>query len=462
TCRICPRISNRPFSLVFTPPSANQFAGVKITTVQSAGTLHVGEMEIHAGDFVMQAEITAGNLTFEPLKDANGTPYTSFTFQVQDDGGTADGGANLDATPNTVTINVTPINDPPVVAIDSVVDDVGRVIGVNDSVFVGQRIFLTGSFRDPDQPDSHTAGVEWRDGTTTDVGAVAPGQSIDAEHVFVSPSTIGSGFDVQLTVTDGYNTDGSAQRTVRVVVPATGVSDLADGLADLLNNGTLSPAAAQAVQDAIDQLIGNNGGSANNGATDQIDLGNFNAALVKIRAAIEALDAAKAADPSLDFTNEKRILALAGAAVADQAVSNAKNIASTPKDSQNIDAAKALVSQGRALIQSGNFLGSIDLFQDALTWLKSPPKKKASFSVNKLNLEILTISELAKTPLMQFRVSGPAGIQVHLEFSRDLQEWEPVQTIAVPYAGVTEFKIEREEGSLSGFYRLRRTNLNSQ
>src|SRR4029079_17153570 len=38
-----------------------------------------------------------------------GTPYTSFTFQVQDDGG----GTDLDPTPNTMTINVNAINDPP-------------------------------------------------------------------------------------------------------------------------------------------------------------------------------------------------------------------------------------------------------------------------------------------------------------------------------------------------------------
>ena len=39
--------------------------------------------------------------------------YTSFTFQVQDNGGTANGGVDLDPTPNTLTINVTPVNDAP-------------------------------------------------------------------------------------------------------------------------------------------------------------------------------------------------------------------------------------------------------------------------------------------------------------------------------------------------------------
>ena len=39
--------------------------------------------------------------------------YASFTFQVQDDGGTANGGVDLDQSPNTMTINVTAVNDAP-------------------------------------------------------------------------------------------------------------------------------------------------------------------------------------------------------------------------------------------------------------------------------------------------------------------------------------------------------------
>src|SRR5439155_25782803 len=42
-----------------------------------------------------------------------GSPYSSFLFQVQDDGGTFNGGIDLDPTPNTMTFNVTPVNDPP-------------------------------------------------------------------------------------------------------------------------------------------------------------------------------------------------------------------------------------------------------------------------------------------------------------------------------------------------------------
>ena len=53
------------------------------------------------------------SLKFTPAANANGAGYASFTFQVQDNGGTANGGVDLDQTPNTMTVNVTAVNDAP-------------------------------------------------------------------------------------------------------------------------------------------------------------------------------------------------------------------------------------------------------------------------------------------------------------------------------------------------------------
>ena len=60
------------------------------------------------------ADITGGKLVFAPAADANGAGYAAFTFQVQDNGGTANGGVDLDVTPRTMTVNVTSVNDAPV------------------------------------------------------------------------------------------------------------------------------------------------------------------------------------------------------------------------------------------------------------------------------------------------------------------------------------------------------------
>ena len=91
---------------------ANSLLAVKITTLPGAGTLNNG-VAVTAGQFVTVADITAGNLVFTPAANANGAGYASFTFQVQDDGGTANGGVDLDQSPNTITVNVTSVNDAP-------------------------------------------------------------------------------------------------------------------------------------------------------------------------------------------------------------------------------------------------------------------------------------------------------------------------------------------------------------
>jgi hypothetical protein len=90
---------------------ANVLSGVKITTLPSAGSLKLSGVEVAAGQTVPAASVP--NLQFIPAANANGSPYTGFTFQVKDTGGTANGGIDLDPTPNTITFNVTPVNDAP-------------------------------------------------------------------------------------------------------------------------------------------------------------------------------------------------------------------------------------------------------------------------------------------------------------------------------------------------------------
>jgi hypothetical protein len=95
----------------------NQLAGVLITTLPSAGTLTLEvagvATTVTAGQVISRADLDAGNLSFTPAAQANGAGYASFTFQVRDDGGTANGGIDLDPTPRTLTIDVTSVNSAP-------------------------------------------------------------------------------------------------------------------------------------------------------------------------------------------------------------------------------------------------------------------------------------------------------------------------------------------------------------
>ena len=65
------------------------------------------------GSSSVPSDIAAGLLKFTPAPGANGAPYAKFTFQVQDNGGTANGGGESDPTPKTITVNVTTVNDAP-------------------------------------------------------------------------------------------------------------------------------------------------------------------------------------------------------------------------------------------------------------------------------------------------------------------------------------------------------------
>jgi hypothetical protein len=100
----------------FTDPNdtpANTLLAVKITTLPTAGTLKLNGVAVTAGQFIPATDIAANKLTFTPAANANGANYAQLSFQVQDNGGTANGGVNLDPSPNTLTFAVSAVNDAP-------------------------------------------------------------------------------------------------------------------------------------------------------------------------------------------------------------------------------------------------------------------------------------------------------------------------------------------------------------
>ncbi|MGX5725068.1 retention module-containing protein [Metapseudomonas otitidis] len=110
----------------FSDSDGNSLAAVKITTLPTVGTLLLNGSAISAGTFVSAADLAAGKLVFSPAANANGNGYAKFTFQVQDNGGTANGGVNLDPNPNTITFNVTPVNDAPTADISRLTYSIGE------------------------------------------------------------------------------------------------------------------------------------------------------------------------------------------------------------------------------------------------------------------------------------------------------------------------------------------------
>jgi hypothetical protein len=89
------------------------FQAIKIATLPGGGTLTNGGTPVAADSFVAVADIAAGNLVYTPFGDASGAGYAALGFQVQDSGGTANGGVNLDSVVRILTIDVDAVNDQP-------------------------------------------------------------------------------------------------------------------------------------------------------------------------------------------------------------------------------------------------------------------------------------------------------------------------------------------------------------
>lgn len=93
---------------------ADTFVAVKIATRPALGVLTLEGVPVVAGQSVAATDIAAGRLRYQPAPNGNGLTYASFTFQVQDNGGTAAGGVDLDPVANTIQFRVTEVNDAPV------------------------------------------------------------------------------------------------------------------------------------------------------------------------------------------------------------------------------------------------------------------------------------------------------------------------------------------------------------
>jgi len=88
----------------YEPDPDDTIVAVRIDTLPVSGALLLSGVAVSAGDLIATANIS--NLRYVPPANANGVGLASFTFSVSD-------GEDFDPTPNTMTIDVTAINDAP-------------------------------------------------------------------------------------------------------------------------------------------------------------------------------------------------------------------------------------------------------------------------------------------------------------------------------------------------------------
>ncbi|WP_017519457.1 Ig-like domain-containing protein, partial [Pseudomonas nitroreducens] len=91
--------------------AGDTLSAVRIDSLPTNGSLKFNGTAVTAGQVIDAADLS--KLVFTPAANANGTIYANFTFSVKDSAGA------FDATPNKITLNVTPVNDNPIAVNDT-------------------------------------------------------------------------------------------------------------------------------------------------------------------------------------------------------------------------------------------------------------------------------------------------------------------------------------------------------
>jgi hypothetical protein len=179
----------------------------------------------------------AAGFTYAWTVTKNGSPFASgtgasFTFTPDDEGtfaaslqATDDGGAAA-----TSTVSIAGVNVAPVASITGVTHDTLVLVPQ-------QAITFTGGFTDPGKLDTHTATLDWGDGTPPDTYSFAagdPGDTTDT-HAYSAAGTYTITYSV--SDDDGGTSSLSVQVTVETAAQALSAIDAFVGSMGSLNGG---------------------------------------------------------------------------------------------------------------------------------------------------------------------------------------------------------------------------------
>ena len=173
--------------------SGDELVSVKVVTLPGSGSLALDGAAVTANDVVAVADIS--KLKFTPVANAHGSGYASFTFKVSD-------GVSESASANTMTINVTAVDDP------------ASGLDITGTIRVGQTLTAdTSKIVDADGLTSPNYRYQWVrvDGSTeTDLGTAST-------HV-VTTTDQGKKLKVEVTLTDDDSNTATLEAETRTVL----------------------------------------------------------------------------------------------------------------------------------------------------------------------------------------------------------------------------------------------------
>ncbi|MDO8616611.1 MAG: PKD domain-containing protein [Dehalococcoidia bacterium] len=338
--------------------TVNEGAAVSLdpATFNDRGTLDTHTATIDWGDGTPVESGTVAEAPFGPPGSTSGASGTisgsheygdnglyTVTVCVTDD----DGASTCD------TLQITVFNVPPSMTIDEV------ALGA-PFVLILVPFGFQASFTDPGFLDTHTATVDWGDGSPIQsLGSVIG--SVSATHAYAASGL----FTITITVTDDDGGSDIETAVIEAIDPIEAVSRIIDELEAIAADPGTNAAARARILAALADLQGN-GGTAANGAFTLLDTGQWSAALEKIEQALYELKAARTADPDLDLGFSELILAWAAKSVANDLIADAEAVAVSRGQIKAVNEAKTLVAQGDLLLLGGNYAQAVDKYQKAV------------------------------------------------------------------------------------------------
>ena len=106
------RVSDFPFADATDNPSPNSLGIVKVVSVNlNGGTLLNNNVAVGVGSLISVNDLNNHVVIYTPPSNKSGANFAGFTFQVQDDGLTANSGIDLDSAVHAMSISVNSVND---------------------------------------------------------------------------------------------------------------------------------------------------------------------------------------------------------------------------------------------------------------------------------------------------------------------------------------------------------------
>ncbi|MFM2275490.1 MAG: hypothetical protein RL211_1362, partial [Pseudomonadota bacterium] len=135
--------------------AASSLGSVRIDSLPAAGSLRLNGVNVAAQQVIALADLNSGALVFTPATNANGTGYTSFSFTVRDQNGAAD------PSPNTLSVDVTAVNDAPMLSGTKT----ALAAGSEDIAYTITQATLLAGFSDVDGEALSVTGLTASNGT---------------------------------------------------------------------------------------------------------------------------------------------------------------------------------------------------------------------------------------------------------------------------------------------------------